>query len=171
VDELMTKSKILKLIQSEREALESVLAGLSEEQMTQPGVENNWSVKDIMAHITDWERRMVGWIVESLRGEVPQRPAPGMNWDNLDRLNQQTYMLNRDRELGDVLAEFQRSYEGALRTVEALTEDDLIDPQRFEWRGGDPMWHMVAANTWEHYEEHRESMDRWLQEEGLSHLY
>ena len=31
-----------------------------------------------------------------------------------------------------------------------VTEDDLIDPQRFAWRKGDPMWHMVAANTWEH---------------------
>lgn len=158
----MTKAKIMNLIQSERESLERVLAGLSEEQMTQPGVESSWSVKDIMAHITDWEQRMVGWIEDSLRGEVPQRPAPGMTWDDLDRLNEQIYLLNRDRDLRDVLADFHRSYEGALVTVEALTEEDLIDPQRFAWREGTPLWHMVAGNTWEHYQEHREPIEKWL---------
>ncbi len=160
----MTKSEIMKLIQSGREALERVLAGLSEGQMTQPGVENDWSVKDIMAHITDWERRMVGWIDDSLHGEVPQRPAPGMTWDNLDQLNEQIYLSNRDRDLRDVSADFHRSYENALASVEALTEEDLTDPQRFAWREGTPLWHLVAANMWEHYQEHRESIEKWLKE-------
>jgi hypothetical protein len=160
--ESMSKARIMDLVQRERRALERVLAGLGEAQMIQPGVENGWSVKDIMAHITDWERRMVGWIEESLRGEVPQRPAPGMTWDDMDALNEQTYLLNKDRELHKVLADFHRSYEDALQVVEALTEEDLIAPQRFVWRGGDPMWHMVASNTWEHYQEHRESIEKWL---------
>jgi len=160
----MTKAEIMKLLQSERRSLERVLAELSEGQMTQPGVENGWSVKDIMAHISDWEKRMVGWIGDSVRGEVPQRPAPGKTWDDLDRLNEQTYVLNKDRELRDVLADFHRSYERALARVEALTEEDLVDPQRFAWREGDPLWHMVAANTWEHYQEHRESVEKWLKE-------
>ena len=158
----MTKAEIMKLIRGEREGLEHVLAGLSEGQMTRPGVENGWSVKDLMAHIIDWEGRLVQWIEESLRGEVPQRPAPGMTWDDLDRLNKQTYVLNKDRDLGDVLADFHRSYERALATVEALPEEDLVDPQRFAWREGAPLWHMVAANMWEHYQEHRESIDTWL---------
>jgi hypothetical protein len=161
----MNKIEIMKLIPSEREALEGVLVRLSEEQMSQPGVENNWSVKDILAHITDWEGRMVQWIEETLRGEAPQRPAPGMTWDDLDRLNEQTYLLNKDRDLRDVLADFHRSYERAYSVVEALPEEDLIDPQRFAWRKGDPLWHMVAGNTWEHYQEHRESIEKWLTEE------
>jgi hypothetical protein len=63
-----------------------------------------------------------------------------------------------------VLADFHRSYESALARVEALTEEDLVDPQRFAWRKGDPLWHMVAANMWEHYQEHRESIEKWLEE-------
>jgi hypothetical protein len=161
----MNKAEAVDLIQSERQALESVLAELSAEQMSRPGVESSWSVKDILAHITDWEGRMVWWIAESLRGDVPQRPAPGMTWDDLDRLNEQTYLLNRDRKLGDVLADFHRSYERAFDVVEALTEEDLIDPRRFAWREGNPLWHMVAGNMWEHYREHRESIEKWITEE------
>ncbi len=158
----MTKAEIMGLIRSERGSLERVLAELSEGQMTQPGVENSWSVKDILTHIIAWEKLMVGWIDESLRGEVPQRPAPGMTWDDLDRLNEQIYLSNRDRDLADVLGDFHRSYERALATVEALTEEDLVDPQRFAWREGSPLWHMVAGNMWEHYQEHREPIEKWL---------
>jgi hypothetical protein len=160
----MTKQKILELMRSEREALEKTLAALSEAQMTQPGVQDAWSVKDILAHIVDWERRMVRWIQESLRGEVPQRPAPGMTWDDLDRLNERTYLSNKDRALDEVRADFQRSYRRSLQVVESLSESDLIDPRRFAWREGDPLWHMVAANTWWHYKEHREAIDAWVKE-------
>ena len=62
MDEEITKTEILVLIRSERESLEVMLEPLSDEQMIQPGVENTWSIKDILAHITDWERRMVQWI-------------------------------------------------------------------------------------------------------------
>lgn len=162
MDEQMTKREILASIRSEREGLEATLGRLSEAQMTQPGVESDWTVKDILAHIVDWEGRMVQWVEESLRGEVPERPAPGMTWDDLDRLNEQTYLANKDRALDDVLAEFHASYQRALRTAEAATEADLIEPERFAWRQGDPMWHMVAANTWWHYKEHRETIENWL---------
>lgn len=162
MNESITKTKILEMIRNERESLEALLGQLSEEQMTYPGLENNWSVKDVLAHIAYWERRMVGWIEESLRGEVPQRPAPGVPWDDLDGLNEQVYLSNLDKTLGEVLADFHSSYQQSLKVVEALTEEDLTDPQRFEWRRGDPMWHMIAANTWWHYQEHAEAINNWL---------
>jgi hypothetical protein len=48
--------------------------------------------------------------------------------------------------------------------VNALSEAELTDPQHFAWREGDPLWHMVAANTWWHYKEHRETISAWLKE-------
>jgi hypothetical protein len=162
MDEQISKKEMLDLIRSEWKALWSVLKPLSREQMIQPGVESSWSVKDILAHITAWERRMVQWLEESLRGEVPERPAPGMSWDDLDGLNEQIYRENKDRPLDGVLADSRKSHEESLKVVEAMAEEDLIEPDRFGWRGGDPMWHMVAANTWWHYKEHCETITSWL---------
>jgi hypothetical protein len=162
VHEQMTKTKILDWVRSERETLGAMLGQLNEAQMTQPGVENNWSVKDILAHITDWEKRMVQWIEESLQGKTPEQPAPGMTWDDLDKLNERTYLANKDRPLSAIVTEFDDSYQRSLKVVEALTEEALLDPNRFEWRGGKPLWYMVAANTWEHYQEHREAISNWL---------
>jgi pimeloyl-ACP methyl ester carboxylesterase/uncharacterized damage-inducible protein DinB len=162
MEEQMTKPAMLELIRSAREQLEKTLQRLDPDQMTEPGAENHWSIKDILGHIAAWERKMIQWTKESLHGKVPQRPAPGMTWDDLDRLNEQIYELNKDKPLDEVLAEFQRSHQETLETVKALTEPDLTDPQRFPWREGDPLWHMVAANTWWHYKEHGEAIRAWL---------
>jgi hypothetical protein len=164
MNEQVSKKRILELIQSERTALQATLEGMSEAQMTEPGVESDWSVKDILVHIAAWEGMMVRWVEETLRGEIPERPAPGMTWDDLDDLNAQIYADNKDRALDEVLEEFQASHQRAVETVQAMTEEELLDPGRFEWRQGDPMWHMVAANTCWHYKEHRETIGSWLAE-------
>jgi len=166
MDEQMSKTRILESIQSGRKALQATLEGMSEAQMTEPGAESDWSVKDILVHVAVWEGMMVRWVEESLRGEVPERPAPGMTWDDLDGLNAQIYADNKDKALEEVRGDFRASHQRALKTVESMTEEDLLDAGRFEWRQGDPMWHMVAANTWWHYKEHRETIGNWLTEKS-----
>ena len=161
--EEMTKPKLLANIRAQRERFEAMLAEVDEALMTQPGVVGEWSVKDILAHIAVWEGRMVGWLEQILRGEVPEALAPGQTWDNLDQLNEQTYLENRDRPLEEVLAEFEASFRRAWDGVEAVPEDALLDPDRYPWREGEPVWHIVAANTFWHYPEHGASIRAWLQ--------
>lgn len=166
MSEEMTKARVLEMIRRERQALEATLAQVGGERMTQPGVEGDWSVKDLLAHITFWERWMVRIIGEALRGERPEMPAPGLTWDDLHLLNERTYLANRERDLDDVLNDFHRSYQESLEALEGLSEEDLTDPQRFAWFGGNPLWRLVAANTWEHYPEHNETVKKWLKESG-----
>ena len=162
------KSEILELIQKERKHLETTLAQVTENQMLQPGAQDGWTVKDILAHITTWEQRMVRWLEETLQGDVPQMLPPGMTWDDLDQWNEQTYLENRERPLAEVLAKFHQSYQQALKAAEAASEEDLMDPQRFAWREGRPLWIMVAANTYWHYEEHNQAIRTWLEQPTTS---
>jgi hypothetical protein len=160
--EPISKEEMLSAIRAERKSLEGTLAQLSPGQMLQPGVEGVWSVKDILAHIVAWEQRMIRWVREAVRGEVPQMLPPGMTWDDIDEWNEQIYEENRDLALEEVLAALQRSHQEALDVVESTTEEDLVDPTRFDWREGRPLWPIVAANTWWHYKEHNESIRAWL---------
>ncbi len=166
MDDPTTREEVFELIRNERRRLDSALEGIDRSMMLQPDVEADWSIKDILAHIVDWEGRMTRWIDETLRGEVPQRPEPGMTWDELDLLNAKIYAENKDRALEDILAEYEASYQEALEAVERLSEADLFAPDRFAWRKSDPMWHMVAANTWWHYKDHAEAIQAWSQAEG-----
>ena len=157
-----TKREMLDAIRDSRAQLEDTLGELAPEQMLQARVEGEWSVKDILAHIVDWEQRMVRWVAESLRGETPVMPAVGMTWADIDKLNEQTYLQNRDRALDDVLGAFHDSHQQAVQCVEAAPEDSLLNPEAFAWTKGDALWILVAANTWWHYAEHQESIQNWL---------
>ena len=158
----MTKSKLYDEIYRERDALEATLANIDEVQMIEPTLEGGWSVKDVLAHIVDWEQRMIEWIHASLDGDGPDLSS---DWSDevLNQLNQEIYEANKDRELQDVLEQFESSYRQSWEAVKRLTDEDLFDPQRFTWREGRPMWYIVEANMSGHYKEHNEAIIQWME--------
>jgi len=157
-----TKKDVLELIQDEWNSLQAALGKLTEAQMLAPGLEGERSVKDILAHISAWEQKMIQWLRESYADQTPQRPAPGLTWNDLDQVNAQIFVENHERSLGEILAAFQTTSAQAIQAILAMTDRDLFDGSRFDWRNGDPIWHMVAANTWWHYKEHREQIEAWI---------
>jgi len=157
----MDKTQLLDMIRAGRARLEMTLAEFGEARMTQAGVEGEWSVKDALAHITAWEQCMLSWLRAAASGEVPPVPVPG-DEDYVHRLNRQTFVENQHRPRPEVLADFHRSFQQVLQAVEALSDEDLTPPLQAGWAKGESRWNLIAANTYEHYQEHLEPMRVWL---------
>lgn len=155
------KQGLIQKIRDERERLRMLLGNVSENEMLIPLEEDCWSVKDHVAHVVIWEKRLIEWLNVVERGEVPRQLPPGMTWDDLDRWNAQTFEENRDRELKDVLDDFNHFAEGIVQAVEAISEDLLMRADSLKWRSGSPFWEMVAENTFWHYPEHLETIKHW----------
>ena len=155
------KQDLIQKIRDERERLRVLLGNLSENEMLIPLGEDGWTVKDHVAHIVIWEKRVVEWLNVVERGEVPQQLPPGMTWDDLDRWNAQTFEENRKRELKEVLADFSEFTDEVVQVVETIAEELLMIADSLAWRSGSPLWEMVAANTYWHYPEHRETIKHW----------
>jgi hypothetical protein len=166
MDAKMDKLKLLDLIRAEHDFLARTIAPLSDAQMVQPGAQDDWSVKDILAHIVVWEQRCLGWIEAAERGETPERPEPGFTWDDLDALNERDYLADKDRPLSQVMADFRRSFAQFLAKVNNLSDAQLFDPHFYDWPPGEPLWIAVAANAHWHYLEHTESIRTWLNQKG-----
>lgn len=164
MNDWMDKGQLLSEIVSARAKLEKTLSEIPPDRLTVPGVESDWTLKDLMAHISVWERRMTEWLDVTLRDEQPGMLPAGMTWDDLDRWNEQTYFELRDKPLEEVLTEFTASYEQALAAVQRTPQDALADPDRYPWRKGVPLWEMVAANMHWHYDEHEQSIRTWLEQ-------
>ena len=54
----MTKAEFLDRLRSGRAEWDALIAQIDEAQMTEPGVVGDWSVKDIIAHVT-WSERVI----------------------------------------------------------------------------------------------------------------
>lgn len=127
-------SELLQTLRAERDRIEGLLAQLSDEQMEAPNVNGGWSVKDIIAHLTIWERRGTQWIAwarESL--QTGQVQHAGYSAKDVDRLNAEHYQQNKDRPLQAVLDEFRQVFPALIEQVEAINEDDLDMVVQADW--------------------------------------
>ncbi len=172
MDNEIDKATILKEIEEKHADMEALLATLDREKMTQPGVYGELTVKDVLAHLTAWERLMLGWLERSLRGEPAERFARGYIISEndpeevtnriMDNLNEHIFKESSDKSLDEVMADFRSAHTDVVRTIEGTAESDLLDPDRFAWRGGSPFWRAVGGNTFWHYQEHIDLLKAWL---------
>ena len=113
----MDKSHVLAEIQTARAEFDALLAQLSDEQMLDATLDGGRSIKDILSHIAVWERRCARWLEISMRGEVPERPEPGVTWDQMDDLNERDFLRTRDYALQEARDDYRQSYQQLLDLV------------------------------------------------------
>src|SRR5579863_2571499 len=154
------KAELLAMIQAEYDRFEALLASLSEEQMTIPGVNGVWSVKDNIAHLSAWQGYQAARSEGVLNGVEPPDPTSGL--EDEDAQNDYYYQQFKDRPLAEVLADFRASYQRVLAATQALSWEALNAP--FPWdSNGVPVGGYTIGNTYGHYEVHREMIQRWLE--------
>ena len=154
----MTKDELIQKIESEWNNLQAALDGLTEEQMHQPGVVGGWSVKDILAHITAWQTRLISTLFKAERGVAPETTEGGLS---VDQLNEKFYREMKDRAFEKVWDDLDSSYYQLLGRLETWKEKDLFDPKRFKWMRGEPFERYIAGDSYEHYAEHAQQILAW----------
>ncbi len=154
----MKKGELLKVLRRERAQWDALLARIDRSRMTQPGVAGEWSVKDVIAHISWHEREMIG--------VVRARALVGSELWNLaaDERNAAIFEANQDRALDDVLVEAEQVFGELVAALEAWPGEDLSDPARFQDMPEDWMpWKLIAENSFEHYQQHEPDVRAWLE--------
>lgn len=146
-----TKTDLLADSQKEYEALESLLAPLTADQMTQPGVLGEWAVKDVLAHLYEWQQMFFGWYEAGLRGETVKTPGRGYNWGQLPALNQEIFEMYRAEPLEAVLANFRDAHKRTMALTEQVDEEALFKPGCYAWLGKNTLAAYINANTGSHY--------------------
>lgn len=163
----MGREKVLESLHSRYELLEEMLAQLSDEEMTRPGVQARWSVKDIVAHLTAWDQRGIRWISAALQGEIPFIPEPGYSWTGRHKLNEQTYQENLALPVDVVLRNYRDTFSQLLELLE--------DMSLIEWNRMTPVVHKSGAGKpvmigelvrWrlQHLVSHSKPIEKWLAE-------
>lgn len=157
----MDKEQMLESIETERRRLEKNLANYTDQEMIEPGVIGEWSIKDILAHLVDWEQRFLGWYRAGLRGEIPHTPAPGMTWRDLDRLNREIYEENKERALSSVQSNFHSSYTQVFEIIQSIPEPEIFASGHYAWTQNSNLAAFIMANTANHYRWAKTQIRKW----------
>jgi hypothetical protein len=155
------KATLLDEIRTQFAALEEILAPLDKARMTTEGVIPDWSIKDMLAHIASWHHRLLVWLHAALRNEEPSISGPN-SVEEMDALNAQFYLENKSRSLTEVLTDLRTTHQQILDIIQAMPEEELFKPGRFAWAEGEPLWRVIAGDTYEHYQEHQKQIQEWF---------
>ncbi|HEY5544674.1 MAG TPA: ClbS/DfsB family four-helix bundle protein [Gemmatimonadaceae bacterium] len=164
----LRKQALMDEIRRERAALDETLVGLTPRQMTRAGVtRGGWSVKDVLAHLVEWQQMNLDWYAAGLRGEKPAMPAPGYTLRELPRLNEMIYRKHHRRSLQAVRRDFESHHDQIVALISSLSDSDLVTLGRFSWTG--PSWTLsdyLRASTAAHYLWARTRIRRWRRAES-----
>lgn len=87
--------------------------------MTQPGVTDGWSIKDVLAALVIWEQALLSWYDAQRRGVTRKGLPTGLSGSAVDPPDTRAFARLRRKVLNDVLRAFQRSHQQLLRTFQS----------------------------------------------------
>ena len=138
-----------------------LLDSIAPENLTLPGVDGVWSVKDIIAHISWYE----WWTAEFIRTRAWPDLPEHLNSEDTDLRNAAFYLESRDLPLTEIVATAHRHHEALVEAIVSLSAEDFADQTRLGMPAGEG-WELptlIPENSTRHYEAHAESIRAWLQ--------
>lgn len=122
---------------------------------------DGWSAKDQIAHISAWERSLMGLLTKQSRAAAMGIDQSLYDGHDTDAINAQVYAQAKDLPAAEVKRRADETHAALLAVLDGLTWDDLNQPYS-QYQGaapadGDdyPVGAWVMGNTFEHYPEHQ----------------
>ncbi len=147
----MTTKEFVARVRSAWDDWYGLVACLTDERAAERGYHKDWTLTEVIAHVTWYEKQMIG-ILE------PRRFVGSDLWElPTDERNEIIRNENAGRNHAEVLADARGTHQRMVELLEGLTDDELYDPAAFP--GMPEEWTpalVLEGNTFDHYEGHAE---------------
>ena len=146
------RSQLLERMKQNFDALWDEVDSIPVPSRMTAGACEDWSVKDILAHLDAWHDMFLLWEREGAAGRKPEMPAPGFTWKDTPALNQAIWERTRHDGYDEVSERLRSSY-GRVRTVvESYDNEDLFTKRRYKWTGSTSVGSYAVSATSSHYD-------------------
>jgi hypothetical protein len=147
------KERLLRRLDKAWAALKESYAGLSEPRLTEAGVTGDWSVKDILAHVTTWEGEALKHLPLIVAGG---RPARYVRYGGIDGFNAKMAEEKRGLSLSEVLRQLEDTHGHLVDFVRRTPEAQFTPDARFRRR--------LRLDTYGHYPLHAAAIREWREQ-------
>ena len=152
----MDRRQLLRRIDRAWRDFQDSHAGLSNEQMLEPGVTGAWSVRDIIAHVTSWDEEALKHLPLVLKGGKP--PRYSLTYGGIDAFNALMTEQKKDLSLPEVLRQMNDTHRRVLNLIESAPESQLKGETRFR--------HRLRLDTYGHYPKHAQAIRKWREKKA-----
>jgi len=152
---IMKKQQVFQKLEQAWTALKESYSGLSEAQLTEPGMMGEWSVKDILAHVTTWEEEALKALPLILTGgRLPRYTRFG----GIDAFNAQMAEQKHDMALSEVLRQLEEMHLRLLDYLHSVPDEHFTRETPFR--------HRLRLDTYSHYPLHARAIQAWRERPG-----
>lgn len=120
------RTQLTDALTASREKLRSAVNGLNDEQLAEPAIDE-WSVKDLLAHVASWDELVGGDLLRLQRGHAPYLGA--FMYEKIDQYNDVIMAGRKTWEIPQVRHELDASRTALLSALPGLREGSLVEGQ------------------------------------------
>lgn len=147
----MKKAQLLAKIEKSWKEFNASYDGLSDDQMTAPGVTEGWSVKDILAHVSTWEEECLKYVPVILAGERQARYSA--TYGGVDAFNALMTEKKQGLSLSEIRRQLEETHRKLVDAVKAIPEEHFVSENSLRRR--------LRLDTYTHYPVHAEAIREW----------
>jgi hypothetical protein len=136
---------------------EQSFAGLTDSQLVIPDVTGQWSVRDIIAHVTWWEEEALKHLPLVRAGGRP--PRYSVTYGGIDAFNALMTEKRRSLSLPEVIRLHAEVHQRLVAYVESSPEELFARETRFRRR--------LRLDTYGHYPKHAQAIRAWRATNGF----
>ena len=165
--EVKTTEEFVEMLQEGNKELLNLIDGLEESQMEIPGVKGDRSIKQLLAHITYWNKHGITWLASVYKGEKPVMPVKS---DNMAERRMEMAKLNAEvdertlrRSVKEVLEEYKETFAIVIEHVKRLEKKHLDSVFDYLWSKDPVTGRIVVMWRYWHQQEHTKPIIEWLE--------
>lgn len=163
----MNKSELLIWLQEEHQQWEALLERIDLSKMDQVGVTDQWSFKDLVAHLIPDGIRSIADLQAIQRNEPKPPPPWPDNLKNDDEINAWIYQTYHERPARQILDETHQMFQQLFAAVKELPDDIKIET---EHQGERVYYHVYLSDQrvqpgyiFDHFhDDHEQDVRAWL---------
>jgi len=147
-----SKTQLLEQSQKNYNLLQTEISKLSPEDKVLSGIVGNWSVKDVLGHLYEWQQMVLTWYYAGKHGETPKTPHEDYNWGEIPALNQHIYKKYQNTSLDDIQQKLNNSHQEMMTLIQTMTDEELFTPKVYAWTKTTTLGSYFVSATSSHYD-------------------
>ncbi len=132
------------------EQQKNYLATLTAGERSAIGKVDDWSPKDVIAHIAHWDSVMVAHLAHPESGRQ-EEAAEDESFDVVNARVWKKYQNANWQEIGELI---DKNRKEMLSDLQSMTEEQLADPDLYEWTHGRTLWRYIILSSYYHSLQH-----------------